>query len=562
MERAVDEWTRRSSRTESDDLDALAIAWLLTFTNTGLRDMAAKALQRYGRPEPKWLFDLAAQMLDVDDLYVVERLVAAAFGAASAHQMPDPGGPVEHALRDWLVQLRDRFLDGGSTPTSHEQLRGYVRATYEFAGVLHPAAVPEGIDAFAPRFAAVQAAETMEDDNPNAEECERTLGMDFQNYIIGAAINGRSNYDFNHPGFRRARAEVMARVWELGWREQDFGSIDQRIAASSERRHDTQRRVERYGKKYGWIAYHEMVGRLVDAGHAPAPFGNAERLMPDIDPAFPDKPLAAPMPLPPWAPEEPTDNQNWLTSGIIALPDDLWSPEEIHGVDGGWLLAEGFLEHRRHGRAVFGFFRTLLLQPHDADSATQLACEHPYPGNDFFPRLPMVRDVLAAEMPWSPRFKLAIGDDSSDTFPYRTLRHDGQDDGIRLDQVTVDFSPDSNSETGLGSGYDVPSYDFAARFGLRQLPGTVDLVGLDGRQASAVFRVDEPWRGHLLFLRRDLVEDFAGDRRIMQAAWGEREVSAVNWHAVPPWMREVHQSYAHVWRHIRLLGADQHSTES
>ncbi|WP_413115764.1 NACHT domain-containing protein [Streptomyces sp. CY1] len=560
LDRAIDRWTGNDSRAESDDLNALAIAWLLTSTDKSMRDLATKALQRYGRPEPKRLFDLAARMLDVDDPYVVERLVAAAFGAAGAHQMPDPGGPLEHALRYWLVHLRDRFLDGGSAPTSHEQLRGYVRATYEFAGTLHPAAVPDGVDAFAPRFAAMAPAEVMEDDDPNAAECDRTFGMDFENYIIGTAINGRGNYDFKHPGYRRARAEVMSRVWNLGWREKEFGSVDQAIARSADRPYTTNRNVERYGKKYGWIAYHEMVGRLVDAGQAPAPFGYAERLMPDIDPTFPDRPPVAPIPLPPWAPAEPTDDQTWLMSGTVTVPGQMWSPEEVHGVGGGWLLVEGYLDHRHEGRTVFGFFRTLLLKPEDAEPAQQLASERPYPGNDFFPSLPMVRDLLAAEMPWSPRFKLTFDDDAPGAVPHRALRRDWQDDGIGLDQVAVEFASDSTSETGLDGSFDVPSFEFATQFGLRQLPGTVDLVSLDGRRASAVFRADKPWRGHLLFLRRDLVEGFAGDRRIMQVAWGEREV-AVDWRSVPSWVRAAQRSYANVWRHIRILGADQSSSK-
>ena len=67
-------------------------------------------------------------------------------GAACVHQMPDPGGPFERALAGWLVTLRDRFLDGGTSPTSHELLRSYVRATFEFAGTLHAGAVPAGLD--------------------------------------------------------------------------------------------------------------------------------------------------------------------------------------------------------------------------------------------------------------------------------------------------------------------------------------------------------------------------------------------------------------------------------
>ncbi|MEF9907193.1 hypothetical protein [Streptomyces sp. P9-A2] len=164
-------------------------------------------------------------------------------------------------------------------------------------------------------------------------------------------------------------------------------------------------------------------------------------------------------------------------------------------------------------------------------------------------------------MPWSPRFDLIFDDDAPGSFPHRALRRDWQADGIGLDQVAVEHAPNSTSEIGLGGSYDVPSFEFAARFGLRQLPGTTNLVGLDGRRASAVFRADRPWRGHLLFLRRDLVEGFAGDRRIMQVAWGEREV-AVDWHSVPSRVRAAQRSHANVWCHIRLLGADQSSAEN
>ncbi|MFD8754945.1 NACHT domain-containing protein [Kitasatospora sp. NPDC059577] len=552
LERAVSRWEAQAGRTESDDLDALAISWLLTSTDTALRDLATKALQRYGRPEPKRLFDLAARMLDVDDPYVVERLVGAAFGAASSHQMPDPAGPFEQALRDWLAQLHDSFLEGGATPTSHEQLRGYVRATFEFADALHPTAVPDGVDAHNLRFTATEPAEVMADDDPHAAECDRTMHMDFENYVIGAAINGRDNYDYTHPDFRQARTEVRARVWELGWRSQEFGSLDRDIAMSAERRHSSSRKVERYGKKYSWIAYHEMVGRLVDAGQAPAPFGDPERLMPDIDPGFPDMPPAAPVPLPSWASTESKDHRTWVTSGPVEVPDQLWSPAEIHDVDGGWLLVEGYLAHEHDGRTVFGFFRTLLLAPEDAQRARQYATDQAYPGNDFFPSLPTARGVLATEMPWSPRFDPASAPTSA-TYPQpEILRHWQDTEGIGLDQVAVEFSSDSQSESALGGSYDVPSFEFAARFGLRQLPGTLDLVGLDGRRASAVFSVDKPWRGHLLFLRRDLVESFATGRRIMQVAWGEREV-AVDWHTPPSWAREAQRTYTNVWRHVRLL---------
>lgn len=556
LQKLIAHWTENLDRTGADDLNALAIAWLLSSTNEDTRDLATKALQRYGRPEPKRLFDLATRMLNVDDPYVVERVVGSAFGAASAHQMPDPGGPFEHALAEWLVELRDHFLDAGSPLTAHELLRSYLRATFEFAGTLHAGAVPAGVDPFALTFAAVPPAPVMADDDPNAKECDSTFGMDFENYVIGSTIEGRYNYDFQHDGFRRARGEVMARVWDLGWRAALLGDIDRAIAEAGSRFGRERAKVERYGKKYGWIAYYELIGRLSDAGQNRDPWvGGGRNVTPDIDPSFPDEPPVVPLPLPEWAPAGSIDDKLWLRTGAVDMPAELWSPEEIHDVAGGWLLIEGFLEHRRDGRRVFGFIRTLLLEPGDVDPALEMISGRKYLGNHFFPQLPTVRGVFAGEVPWSPRFDVRYDDD--DPYCHPALRQDWHDDGIGLEQVAVELpTGGGGSPTALKRSYDTPSFKFAARFGLRQLPGTLDLVGFDGVRASATFRAEGPWHGQLLFLRRDLVVEFAGERRIVQVGWGERETT-VEWSAVPAWVRETHQSYEHMWRDIRVLTAPE-----
>jgi hypothetical protein len=551
VEQTIRRWTGTLDRADDDDLNALALTWLLTSTNRELRDFATKALQRYGRPEPKRLFDLATRMLDADDPYVVERVVGAAFGAASARQMPDPGGAFEHSLAGWLAELRNRFLREGLAPTSHELLRSYVRAVFELAGTLHPAAVPDGIDVSALTFASPPAAPVMADDDPNAEECDRTFGMDFENYVIGSVIDGRQNYDYDHPEFRRARGEVMARVWHLGWRASILGEVDRAIAEDGSRFGRGRGKTERYGKKYGWIAYYELVGRLADAGRDPGRWaGDGRNATPDIDPTFPDEPPATSDRLPEWVSASPEGDEAWLRSGAVNVPAELRAPNEIYGVTGGWLLAEGFLEHRRDGRQVFGFFRTLLLEADDAAAALELARTVEYPGNDFIPNLPEVRSVFAGETPWSSRFEVRYGE-GSHRCP--ALRRHWNDQGIGFEQLAVQLpAGETGSPAALEHSYDVPSFGFASRMRLRQLPGTLDLVSLDGVRASATFKAEAPWRGHLLFLRRDLVVGYAGGRRIMQAAWGEREVT-VDWNAVPPWLDAVRQANENIWRDIRLL---------
>ncbi len=543
-------WSDDALRSDSDDLDAQAVAWLLTSTDEAVRDVATKALQRYGRPIPGRLFDLAARMLDVDDPYVIERVIGAAFGAATAHQMPDPGGPFAEALRGWLVDLQSRFLDGGSCPTSHEQLRTYVRATFEFAGTLHPGAVPEGVDPFDLTFAPVSPAPVMADDDPNADECDSTFGMDFENYVIGSAIEGRANYDFKHPEFRQARGEVMARVWDLGWRSALLGDIDRSIA-DTRSRFGRERKTERYGKKYGWIAFYELIGRLADADRIRERWvGGGRNVSPDIDSTFPQEPPVVPLALPEWAPAGPVEDEAWLRSGAIEVPRSLWSPEVLHDTP-EWLLVEGFLEHRRDGRRVWGFFRTVLVEQPDLDPALQLIAETEYLGNHFLPELPTIRGVFAGEMPWSQRFNVGFDDEDSEWRP--ALRADWREDGVAVGQLAVEVATgEGGSPTALSRSYDVPAFEVATHLALRQLPGTLDLVGLDGSRASANFRTEPPWRGQLLFVRRELVVAFAGPRRIVQIGWGEREIT-VEWAAVPAWVQDAHMQHENLWRDVRVL---------
>jgi len=546
-------WTEELERIQVDDLEALAIAWLLPSTSEYVRDLATKALQRYGRPDPKRLFDLAAIMLHVDDPYVVERVVGAAFGAASAHQMPEPGGSFERALGEWLVELRDRYLDSGSSPNSHELLRSYVRATFEFAGTLHPNSVPAGVDPFSLKFAELAPAPLMADDDPNAEECDGALGYDFENSIIGSAIDGRGKYDFKHAGFRRARGEVKARVWGLGWRAALFSDVDRAIVEAASRWFGGERaKAEPYGKKYGWIAYYELVGRLADAGQNRDRWvGSGRNVRPDIDPSFPEEPPVTPLSLPEWAPAGLLDDKMWLRTGAVDLPVELWSPGKLYGVTTDWLLAEGFLEHSRDGRSAWGFFRTLLLKPTEVDAAVNMIGGAEYLGNDFLPHLPIAREVFVGEVPWSPRFDLRSDDPSLYSRP--ALRQEWGDEGIEISQVAVEIpTTEGGSATTLDQSYNVPSFEFAARFGLRQLPGTLDLVDLAGTRASATFRTENPWRGTLLYIRRDLVVEFAGDRKIVQVGWGERQVT-VDWGAVPVWVRDARQAYENLWRNIRIL---------
>jgi len=96
------------------------------------------------------------------------------------------------------------------------------------------------------------------------------------------------------------------------------------------------------------------------------------------------------------------------------------------------------------------------------------------------------------EAPWSPRF----GGASTTMMMTPTLVQRCVGAGARGDRVAPAGGTSSRPvraghQRYLKRSYDVPSFDFAAPFGLRQLPGTLDLVGFDGIRASATFHAED-----------------------------------------------------------------------
>jgi hypothetical protein len=248
-------------------------------------------------------------------------------------------------------------------------------------------------------------------ESPRRGECDQTFGMDFENYIVGPLYEGRGNYQMDHPGFVAGLAEVRGRIRELGWREALVSEIDGQIRDEQWRRHETPDRIERYGKKYGWIAYYELAGRLDDRGELrDQPWGPDRGVWPDIDPSFPETPTALKVPIPPWASGAPDEDESWVREGEIDIPDELLAPDAVDGEEGPWLLVEGFLKHRdrARGRRVFGFFRGFLVEAANADQLRTQLSERPYLGNDFVPVAQRTEAHSPAKFPGIPGLPRAV----------------------------------------------------------------------------------------------------------------------------------------------------------
>ena len=81
---------------------------------------------------------------------------------------------------------------------------------------------------------------------------DAAISMDFGNYTFGRLVPGRSNYDYKHPDYIAVRKAIVTRMVQLGYDPAKFNPIDGKL--NSWRRQDGEKeKVDRYGKKYGWI---------------------------------------------------------------------------------------------------------------------------------------------------------------------------------------------------------------------------------------------------------------------------------------------------------------------
>jgi hypothetical protein len=556
VDAAARDWRERSDRGEADRLRAVWLSWLLTSTDRRLRDHVTEALYRYGRGAPRELFELTIGALDVDDPYVPERLLAASYGVAMAHQRP---GSVEFddAYGEYLQRLGEALRgDGARRPSSHWLMRAYARGAWTLAMVLRPAVAAAVESVWQAPFAGTRPPRNYNEESVRGAEMEGTFRMDFENYTVGGLYDDRANYDRAHEAYRAGLAEMRGRIWELGWRDDRFGSIDRILAEDQWRggRNDREDRIDRYGKKYGWIAFYELAGRVDDAGALTE--DSSEHLV-DIDPSFPAEPPSLPVEVPRWARSTPVRLADWVRRGVVTVPDELLTPSELAGADGPWVAVHVSLRDLNHiaGRRVWGLVEALLVTPavarrfEAAVGALDGWSQVRWPGDpsDYY--------TYAGEIPWSPKFAASVLRWEEQPYRYRLeLPIVGTFDA---EIVTHRFAWESHhSTTNQQGGALVPSRRFADAMGLFKSPDGLDHVDGEGRLAARVFHAPAEFEsGNALYIRRDVLELYARSlrREVVLVVRGERQPDYELISGRPRWYLNAVRSNADEWVFGRWL---------
>lgn len=287
------EWARRASAATGDEevrLGALALMWLLSSPNRFLRDGATKSLAHLLSVRLSVAPSLVRASREADDPYVQERVLTSIYGAVMV------GGDSNH---DFVKLICGELAEWEKSDLpEHVLARDSARGTIAWAHDREIVTDPIW-DAFLPPYGASAPLEPPTSDELRSrhgcvkdeagkiidwrafsilDSCLDWMG-DFNKYVVRSDVKHFSRHPLSLPlpPPQRNQSDPLAEVdgdwagrWianraiEMGWTSERFRDFDQAHGHGIGRE---SHKAERFGKKYQWIALHELMGRLADNYH-------------------------------------------------------------------------------------------------------------------------------------------------------------------------------------------------------------------------------------------------------------------------------------------------------
>jgi hypothetical protein len=412
--------TNTTKRSPSDCLRARWIMWTLTSTVRRLRDQATRTLYWFGRGEPGVLFDLTLDALSINDPYVPERLLAAAYGVAMAHQYDfEDHSFVQTELPRWGRELYEAmFASEAPVGTTHILARDYARHIIDIAVSHHPHLLAdEERSRTIPPFeegGIREWGESEDRDKGAYSDGSAPLHMDFENYTLGRLVNNRRNYDFEHEEFQQVLANIFWRIYDLGYSLKAFGEVDKILNRQnwSYGRSENDGKTDRYGKKYSWIAYFELAGLREDQGLARDRYEEDPRIPDiDIDPSFPADLKLHELVREDFLGDRHVPVEEWIVHGDPPDLSDYFVVDELCGEAGPWILLDGYInqEDAEAKRRCFAFQRGLIVRAEEAAHITR-TLEQGRSGR-WLPAIPDDHYTFAGEIPWCDAYSYNDSDE-------------------------------------------------------------------------------------------------------------------------------------------------------
>mgnify|MGYP006266391803 CR=1 FL=1 len=391
----------------------ITLSWFFTSTSHALRNRAAKCLYLAGSQHPKACFSNALNSLKINDPYIHELTLATAYGVAMRFRVKekenlktrDEIGKFAKVIFDTFFKARAPFS------TTHIYTRDYARGIVELA--INEKLIKlsqRQLSRIRPPYTSggIRRWGRSKDKNDNEyRDGNAPLGMDFENYTLGRLVEDRNNYDFKNKEWVKVKSNVLWRIYQLGYSLERFGDIDKQIVSSQRlTRSDYPEKVDRYGKKYSWIAYYELMGYRVDKNLTKSYFGgNSYRESESaIDPSFPMT-WSEKYPIETDLLRGPREMKRWLKEA--PTPDiDPYVKVKFPSVEGHWVLIEGTIgqlnesAEKRNSIYIDGVFVSRNKKKRLVTHLKKVE----YVDDRVIPNLPEVRYEYLGELGWHPDY--------------------------------------------------------------------------------------------------------------------------------------------------------------
>ena len=545
FEEITDELTadlQNGKQLENAELRTLWLAWLLTTTVRTLRDKSTRVLYWHGRNTPGALFNLIKQFIGCNDPYVPERLLATLYGVVTASR----GLPEEPRMKEFTSNLLPEiarylyhavFAAEATHPTTHILTRDYAKRIIDLA-ILSKSDVLSADEQASIQYPLKnyphQTWEEMSDkDIEGFKDGAFPIRMDFDNYTIGRLVPDRMPYDGKNSSYKAVRANIYWRLKDLGFDSKLFSTADSMITRlDSYARNSFEERagkIDRYGKKYSWIAYFEMAGRLND-DEILKEDGSSELAvrMSDIgiDPSFPllpvedyyqrmgDENLLGSDDAKQWLQStKDIDIQKYLLSKKVTVDEDEWILIKAR-------ISQEDAEDQTRDTTID--ISAVLVNKDDEEELKQ----HASSGKDF--RFGIMEGSHAyytfdGEIPWSPYMP---SDNNEDLVIEYGSKFDVTDSSS-MPTETLFYSSawESYHSQIIPSGKTVtPSKSLANKYDLRLIPQTSDMCDANGKVISKTFYSKLTPLGYAQFtyIRKGALLDYLGSKKLVWATWCEK----------------------------------------
>lgn len=396
------------------NLFAHYIVWFLTSTTHSFRDGATRALYWYGRTFPEDFFELVEKSFEINDPYVSERMVAAAYGVCMARQYDFKDNTFsEKILPIYGRKLYDlMFKENAHYATTHILKRDYARQIIEISLIHHPTILTEKEkERIKPPYKDGGIRNWGQ-----SEDRDKGMYRDGNNPMDGivhedpVSLLGKGMDKYQKPPeYVKAKSNLWWRVYQLGYSLELFGEIDKEIKHWNRiiRNTDEGGWADFYGRKYVFIAVQELAGCRDDHGLLKSDWEMEYRRtsLVNIDPSFPTDIKKFKLVEDDFLGKNDISIIEWILEDYTPNLNKYLIIDEINDEKGPWVLLDGYIgqENVELNRDIYVFPRGFFVKSEDENDIVQRLKQQNLFGR-WLPEIYEDHYVYAGEIPWCDTF--------------------------------------------------------------------------------------------------------------------------------------------------------------